>query len=179
MHLKFQSLSKWKIVSQIEKDFNSKWNKNSWQLKKRKLWYSQLNIITHFQAILDQVTAVIRFSKTVLCTALVSFETSIDGSWKRGADIEPQMLWAISFLQIHHIHHHLKSSKLCNRDIGQISFKFTTLKFIWFYHAPSLFFFFLEVGDGCWSRDTLWTFSDFSTENTIHTIESSLSTNTT
>ena len=76
-----------------------------WQLQKKKLWYSQLNITACFQAILDPITIVIRLSKIVFCKALMSFETSIDGSRKKGADIKSQMLWDISFLQIHHVHH--------------------------------------------------------------------------
>lgn len=118
--------------------FQFKIKKNSWQLKK-KLWYSQLNITAHFQAILDHVTIVIRLPKIVFCKAFVSFETSIDGSEKRGSDIKSQMLWATSFLQIHHIQRHLKSSKkLCSKDIGQI----LTLKFPNLFDCTSLVWFF-------------------------------------
>ena len=152
-----------------------------WQLQKKKLWYSQLNITACFQAILDPITIVIRLSKIVFCKALMSFETSIDGSRKKGADIKSQMLWDISFLQIHHVHHlkflrcwavkTLVTSHLTPQPSNLLDYVMMLCVCVC-----------VCVGGRRWllgHRHILQIFRDFSVENTICTIESCLHTSIT
>ena len=137
-----------------------------WQLQKKKLWYSQLNITACFQAILDPITIVIRLSKIVFCKALMSFETSIDGSRKKGADIKSQMLWDISFLQIHHVHHlkflrcwavkTLVTSHLTPQPSNLLDYVMMLCVCVCVCVCV------LEGEDGCWDTDTFCKFSETS-----------------